>query len=384
MERQVAFGNNDMPGIMTASAGGAYLNRYGILPGEDIVVATCNDSAYKTAAELSASGASVTLLDTRAVVSESLMSLLGDSGVSLKTRSAPCKASGIGSIGKLEVAVACDNGWTPRGSESCDLVLVSGGWSPVVNLISHRGIKPVWDAEQACFVAPETDEPICMAGSAAGVWNTDDCLNSGHSAGAKAAKALGCSTRQKAAPKVGGWENPIEPLYEVKIPDRKMKSLVDPQHDVTTDDVRLAFDEGFVSVEHLKRYTTLGMATDGGKVGNIVGLALMAEALGKEIPEVGTTTFRPPYTPVSIGALKGRNVDEHFRPLRRTPMDRWNHEHGATMTMAGLWHRPWYFAKDGEGISEAYIRETETTREIVGLCDVTSLGKIAIQGPGCD
>jgi sarcosine oxidase subunit alpha len=123
------------------------------------------------------------------------------------------------------------------------------------------------------------------------------------------------------------------------------------------------------------------MATDGGKVGNIIGLALMAEALGKEIPEVGTTTFRPPYTPVAIGALKGRNVGEHFRALRRTPMHDWNLVHGATMTMAGLWHRPWYFARKGEGISEAYIRETETTRSSVGLCDVTSLGKIAIQGP---
>jgi len=123
------------------------------------------------------------------------------------------------------------------------------------------------------------------------------------------------------------------------------------------------------------------MATDGGKVGNIIGLALMAEALGVDIPEVGTTTFRPPYTPVAIGALKGRNVDEHFRPLRRTPMHDWNLEHGATMTMAGLWHRPWYFARAGETISEAYVRETETTRAAVGLCDVTSLGKIAVQGP---
>ncbi len=134
-------------------------------------------------------------------------------------------------------------------------------------------------------------------------------------------------------------------------------------------------------MEHLKRYTTLGMATDGGKVGNVIGLALMAEALGKDIPEVGTTTFRPPYTPVSIGALKGRNVGLHFRPLRRTPMHDWNLEHGATMTMAGLWHRPWYFAQEGEGIEQAYAREAATVRKAVGLCDVTSLGKIAIQGP---
>ena len=160
-----------------------------------------------------------------------------------------------------------------------------------------------------------------------------------------------------------------------------MKSFVDPQHDVTTEDIRLAHREGYVSVEHLKRYTTLGMATDQGKMGNIIGLALMAEALGKEIPQVGTTTFRPPYTPVSLGALKGRNVGNHFRALRRTPLHEWNLEHGGTMTMAGLWHRPWYFAHSGETIGDAYVREAQTVRRTVGLCDVTSLGKIAIQGP---
>ena len=381
IERQIAFGNNDLPGVMTVSAGVAYLNRYGILPGQKIVVATNNDSAYTSAAALSRAGASVTLHDVRAVVPESMMAMLGDSGVGLDTRCAPLKARGFGCIQSLDIAAVADPGWVMKGSESCDLALVSGGWSPLINLISHRGVKPVWNQEQACFVAPECSEPIYMAGAAASVWNTGACLDSGHSAGARAARRLGCSTRRKAPPKAGGWTNPIQPLYEVRAPEGKQKSLVDPQHDVTTDDVRLAHKEGFVSVEHLKRYTTLGMATDGGKVGNIIGLALMAEALGKDIPEVGTTTFRPPYTPVPIGALTGRNVAEHFRPLRRTPMHNWNLEHGATMTMAGLWHRPWYFARAGEGISEAYIRETETTRNSVGLCDVTSLGKIAVQGP---
>ena len=382
LERQVAFGNNDRPGVMNASAGRAYLNRFSVLAGQDIVVATNNDSAYATAAELASAGAEVSLLDARTIIPESLMSLAGNSGVNLHTRSAPLHVRGSHGVNGLDFAVAGNAGWTAHGSESCDLVLVSGGWSPVVHLLSHRGIKPVWNAEQACFVAPETvNEPIYMAGSANAIWKTEDCITSGQSAAAKAVKALGGSIRQKKAPLTGGWENPIQPLYEVRVAGRHLKSFVDPQHDVTTDDVRLAHREGFVSVEHLKRYTTLGMATDGGKVGNIIGLAIMADAQGKEIPEVGTTTFRPPYTPVSIGALKGRNVDEHFRPLRRTPMHDWNLEHGATMTMAGLWHRPWYFARKGEGISEAYVRETETVRRTVGLCDVTSLGKIAIQGP---
>lgn len=382
LERQMAFGNNDRPGVMNVSAGRAYLNRYAVLAGRDIVVATNNDSAYQSAAELARAGANVSLLDARTIVPEPLMAQIGEPGVNLHTRSAPLNVRGSRGVNGLDFAVAGNSGWSAHGSESCDLVLVSGGWSPVVHLLSHRGIRPVWNAEQACFVAPDdVSEPIYMAGSADAVWNTEDCITSGQAAATRAVKALGVSIRKKAAPASGGWQNPIQPLYEVSVSGRHLKSFVDPQHDVTTDDVRLAHREGFVSVEHLKRYTTLGMATDGGKVGNIIGLALMADAQGKEIPEVGTTTFRPPYTPVSIGALKGRNVDEHFRPLRRTPMHDWNIEHGATMTMAGLWHRPWYFARQGEGITEAYIRETENVRKTVGLCDVTSLGKIAIQGP---
>ena len=277
--------------------------------------------------------------------------------------------------------MANGTGWAEQSSESCDLILVSGGWSPVVNLLSHRGVKPVWNADNACFMPAATDEPIAMAGSAAGYWRTDDCIASGLAAGATAAKALGKTAPTVSLPALGGWSDPIRPLYEIKVPDKKLKSFVDPQNDVTVDDVRLAYREGYVSVEHLKRYTTLGMATDQGKMGNIIGLALMAEALGKDIPEVGTTTFRPPYTPVSLGALSGRHVGDHFKPLRRTPMHDWNLAHGATMTMAGLWHRPWYFARAGETLSEAYVREAATTRAAVGLCDVTSLGKIAVQGP---
>ncbi len=381
IERQIAFGNNDRPGVMTASAGRAYLNRFGILPGQRIVIAANNDSAYQTATELEDAGAIVSLIDARDNVRSELIGQLGGSNISLRIRAAPLSVKGMRRIKAVEYTTATSQGWEHGGMEDCDLLLVSGGWSPVVNLLSHLGHKPVWNPEQACFVAPETDGPVFMAGSAAAVWNLEDCLISGQAAGAGVAKLLGCSVRRKKAPKTGGWYGPITPIYEVKVKGRQLKSLVDPQHDVTADDIRLAHREGFVSVEHLKRYTTLGMATDGGKVGNVIGLALMAEALGKDIPEVGTTTFRPPYTPVSIGALKGRNVGLHFRPLRRTPMHDWNLEHGATMTMAGLWHRPWYFAQEGEGIEQAYVREAATVRKAVGLCDVTSLGKIAIQGP---
>ena len=313
LERGMAFGNNDRPGIMNVNAARAYLNRYAVLAGQHVVVATNNDSAYQTAAELAAAGSKVSLLDARTLIGSDLLEIAGNAGVSLHTGAAPLNATGSPAIKGVEVAAASGEGWDFESQLRCDLLLVSGGWSPTVHLMSHRGVRPVWDAEQACFVAPPTDEPIHVAGSAAGIWDTDACFESGLSVGAKVVKALGGKARARAMPPVGGWANPIKPVYEVRVDGRKTKAIVDPQHDVTTEDVRLAHREGFVSVEHLKRYTTLGMATDGGKVGNIIGLALMAEALGRDIPEVGTTTFRPPYTPVSIGALKGRNVDEHFR-----------------------------------------------------------------------
>ena len=381
LERHIAFGNNDRPGVMTAAAVRTYMNRFAVLPGQNIIIATNNDSVYESTVELSSAGAQVTLLDARNTVSKEYKQHLNEHNIEVRCGSAPLQVQAAGHIAALEVASADGDGWRAASTEPCDLVVVSGGWSPVVNLLSHRGVKPVWDSTQACFLAVECVEPISIAGSAAGVWDSDDCVASGLAAAGDAIQLLRGQTSKITGPPAGGWQQPIQALYEVKVPDRKLKSFVDPQHDVTTEDVRLAHREGFVSVEHLKRYTTLGMATDQGKMGNIIGLALMAEALGKEIPEVGTTTFRPPYTPVSIGALRGRSVGRHFRPLRRTPLHEWNLDHAGTMTEAGLWQRPWYFAREGETLADAYVREAETTRKTVGLCDVTSLGKIAVQGP---
>lgn len=382
LERSVAFGNNDLPGIMTASAAATYVNRYGVSPGKKVVIASNNDSAYAAAMTLTRAGSEVTMLDARVSLPDSVSGLLESKNIELKTGNTALCAYGKKKISSLDLAVANGSGWSAGETLDCDLLLVSGGWSPVVNLLSHRGVRPVWDKQNLCFISPDHGEPIQMAGAANAVWAMSDCELSGNNAADAAIAALsGSGNGQSTSVAVGGWDTPIEPLYEVKVEGKKLKSFIDPQHDVTAEDVRLAHQEGFVSVEHLKRYTTLGMATDQGKMGNIIGLALMAEALGREIPEVGTTTFRPPYTPISLGALTGRGKGAHFKPLRRTPMHAWNLANGATMTEAGLWQRPWYFAREGEGITEAYIRETITTRETVGLVDVTSLGKIAIQGP---
>jgi len=381
LERHLAFGDNDRPGVMGAAAALTYLNRYAVLPGENIVIATNNDSAYPVAAGLAGAGARVKLLEARPAVPGEVSGLATAGGAGVECGAAPLRALGARGVHGLETATTDGGGWRPGPVEQCDLVLVSGGWSPVVNLLSHRGAKPVWDADKACFVPGDTAEPIGVAGSAAGIWDHDACVASGRAAGIAAARTLGVRAAESAAPVAGGWSAPIRPVYEIRVPGRKLKSFVDIQNDVTSEDVRLAHREGFVSVEHLKRYTTLGMATDQGKVGNVIGLALMAEAQGREIPEVGTTTFRPPYTPVSIGALRGRSAGPHFKPLRRTPMHDWNLARGAVMTEAGLWQRPWYFPRDAESLSSAYEREAQTVRRSVGLCDVTSLGKIAIQGP---
>jgi len=366
---------------MTATAASTYVNRYGVLPGKKIIIAANNDSAYGPAMTLARAGAEVTMLDARQSLPDNVTGLLETRNVALKTGNTALNAYGKKCITSLDLAVKSGNNWAAGETLDCDLLLLSGGWSPVVSLLSHRSVRPVWNKENLCFVAPVHDEPIQMAGSANAVWGTSDCEASGRTAAESAIAAINGNNTSVTVTPPGGWDTPIEPLYEVKVEGKKLKCFIDPQHDVTADDVRLAHQEGFVSVEHLKRYTTLGMATDQGKIGNIIGLALMAEALGREIQEVGTTTFRPPYTPISLGALTGRGCGAHFKPLRRTPMHDWNLAQGATMTEAGLWQRPWYFAREGEGITEAYIRETITTRETVGLVDVTSLGKIAIQGP---
>ena len=376
-ERHIAFNNNDVPGSMTVNASKHYLNRYGVLTGKEIVIATNNDSVYLTAEILANAGAKVTVLDKR----EKIDLKFNRNNFEVRNGVVPYKINGSREIKSLDIADSVNSKYKKIDTIQCDQVLMSGGWSPAVHLLSHRGVRPEWDSENLCFLPGEAKENITMVGSARGIWGKEDCIKSGTAGALDALNRLGISKTNYFFPKEGGWKNAIEPLYEVKFNKSRSKSFVDFQHDVTCDDVRLAHREGFISVEHLKRYTTLGMANDQGKMGNIIGLSLMADLLEKEIPEVGTTTFRPPFTPVAIGALAGRSVGKHFMPLRTTPMHQWNLDHGATMIEAGLYQRPWYFPKTNETISEAYIREATTVRKSVGICDVTSLGKIAIQGP---
>ena len=384
LERHAAFNNNDRPGIMCNQGAHVYLNRYAILLGQHIVIATNNDSVYASAFDYATAGAKVTICDARAHSDVKYVQQFEHANIEVLYEVAPYDTEGYRYCKKVKIARYDYGKWKQYSVMKCDKLLYSYGFSPVVHLLSHRSFKPIWSKEKACFIAPDTiNEPIFMAGSSRATWDYESCLHDGELAAANVLKLFGKKINPAVLAMKDAHANKekMQPIYEIEVQGEKGKKFVDPLHDVTADDIKLAHQEGYVSVEHLKRYTTLGMAPDQGKMGNIIGLAMMANCLNKDVSEVGTTTFRPPYTPISLGALKGRFVGEHFRPLRRTPLHDWNIRHGAVLTEAGLWRRPWYYPHKQETLEKAYIREATTVRKTVGVCDVTSLGKIAIQGP---
>ena len=353
-ERPLVFRNNDLPGVMLASAARDYVNRFAARPGRNAVVFTNNDSAYEATLDLSAAGVDVSLLvDARAAIPATLAAKVREAGIEILAGAVVTRAKGFGKLRAVDVAGLSSDGKSvvaPKRTVVCDLLAMSGGWSPVVHLMCHKGGRPSYDPARLAFLP-------------------GDLLGPNQSA------VGGCA---------GDWTDELPPRELWKIPQPEGgtgKAFLDFQHDVLTKDVELAHREGYFSVEHLKRYTMLGMATDQGKTANIVGLALMAEARGVSIPEVGTTTFRPPYTPTALGAVAAGEVGRNFVPERFSPMQDWHEENDAVMVEAGLWMRPRYYPKDGEDIHAAYRREAKAVREGVGIVDVTSLGKIDVQGP---
>ena len=352
-ERPIVFPGNDRPGVMLASAAARYASDFGVLPGERIAVFANNDSAYANAALLREAGAAiVAIVDVRAAISEDARRLASECGGELLAGHAVVATEGRKGLTGFKVQKFDATSGTLSGDPraiSADLLIVSGGWSPAIHLASQAGAgKAEWNERLQAFLPPKPAQDWVAVGTAAGDFS-------------------------------GGLGLDIAPapVFEIRAGG---KAFVDFQHDVTADDVRLAHREGFVSVEHLKRYTTLGMATDQGKTSNVPGLAIMAEASGKPIPEVGTTRFRAPFSPVSIGAIGAERIGD-LRPDRLTPMHDWHVEQGAKMYPAGLWHRPAIYGAPGETVEQAYIRETKATRSAAGIVDVSTLGKIAVQGP---
>ena len=391
IERPIVFGNNDLPGVMLASAAGTYANRFSVRVGSDIVAFTNNNSAYGPAIEISRSGANVSIVDIRREVHAGLARTAREAGISVHQGFAVAKANGKGCVRSVDVTetpYAQSGPGRPKFRLTCDALLVSGGWTPTLHLLSQRGPKPVYDEKRAMFVAGGVPDGFHLAGATSLDFGLQACVISGERAGRSAAEECGFSP-----PSTSGAALPDLPNDDVgfgtvaywEVPDtagtKAGMKFVDLQNDVKSDDIGLAHREGYDSVELLKRYTTLGMATDQGKTANLNALAILAEKHGADINDVGTTIFRPPYRPILLGTVAGQQKNQHFRPTRRSPIHDWHTRHGAEFLNTSLWVRPWYFPRRGESLRSSSLREAATVREKVGMVDISSLGKIDVQGP---
>jgi methylglutamate dehydrogenase subunit C len=264
----------------------------------------------------------------------------------------------------------------------CDVLGMSGGWNPVVHLTNHGGIKPEYDPAISSFVPGGFAEGQFGAGAVLGHFGLQACIEDGSKAASSALEFIGAKLSKSKVSMPSTSDDKayaIEDAWQPRTPAKK--AFVDFQNDVTLSDIRQAHQEGYTSVEHLKRYTTLGMGTDQGKTSNINALAIMASMRGIAIGDAGTTTFRPPFAPLTIGAIAGRTVGKHFRPTRRSPLHAWHEKNGGIFIEAGLWQRAWYYSWAGSSPETAYIKEMELVRSGVGIADVSTLGKIDVQGP---
>jgi sarcosine oxidase, subunit alpha len=389
-ERPLVFSNNDRPGIMLASAVSAYANRYGVVPGAKVVMFTNNDSAYQTAFDLADAGVAVrAIVDARANPCGYLPAFARRKGIEIIAGAVVVDTRGSQRLNGIDLMAldATGNQVTgPRRRLACDLLAVSGGWSPIVHLYAQSGGKPRFDQAKACFVPDVSVQAERSAGACNGSFALPDCLREGAEMGARAARLAGfdasCAVPLPVTQAFA--EEPIKPLWVVPAPKsigRLPKQFVDLQNDVGASDIVLAAREGYHSVEHVKRYTALGFGTDQGKLGNINGMGILAQALGQDIATTGTTTFRPNYTPVTFGTLAGTDRGDLFDPIRKTAMHQWHQQHGALFENVGQWKRPWYYPKAGESLHDAVNRECVATRASVGIMDASTLGKIDIQGP---
>ena len=377
-ERPLVFGNNDRPGIMTASALRGLVNRQAIRPGDRAIVFTTGPSGHETARDLVARGLDVTLVDARPDIPE--FERLASAGARVIENAVVADARGGRAVSGADI-IHRGNGKTERIIADC--LAMTGGWSPVIHLACQRGGKPVWnDDEGGYFGAPVHTDGLLVAGAAAGDFSLAGALANGARVAGEAVARLGFTAKAVGLPAVReacGGSTGFSALFHVA--EARGKAFVDFQNDVTASDLKLAVQEGYGHVELAKRYTTSGMATDQGKTANVNAAGILAGLRRVSVAQAGLTTFRPFYTPVSIGALAGPHSGPHYRPVRRSPLHQWATRRGAVFIEAGPWLRVSHFPQEGEPTwREAALREAKAVRAGAGITDVSTLGKIDVSG----
>ncbi|GAB3684675.1 sarcosine oxidase subunit alpha family protein [Salinisphaera aquimarina] len=380
IERPLVFADNDRPGVMLASAARRYANQFAVAVGRQVVIAGNNDSAFEAALDLHRAGVRVSaVLDSRAAADSSAQQRVHAAGIRCLYEHQPLRTRGRRAVRGLDV-VAADGRVTPL---ACDSVATAGGWNPTVHLFSQSQGTIVFDERLQAFLPGHPAQATRCAGALNGHHALAVCVDEGWRIGREAADRCGFTTPADEPPstELEPQAAPLQALWAVARPAKGHgKRFVDLQNDVGADDIALAVREGYHSVEHVKRYTTLGMGTDQGRTSNVNGLAILAGLLDKPIPEVGTTTFRAPYTAVTLGTLAGHRRGAPFRPWRRTPLDACHEAAGAQFVNVGPWRRPLYYPRPGETATAAIRREANTVRRAVGMVDVSTLGRIEIQG----
>ncbi|NQX26132.1 FAD-dependent oxidoreductase [Microbacteriaceae bacterium VKM Ac-2854] len=386
-ERPIVFADNDRPGIMLAGSARTYLNRYGVRVGERAVVFTTNDSAYTAAFELQDAGVEVAAIaDSRSVIGQHWLDETARRGIALRHGSVVTGTAGDGRVQQVSIARFDGSSFGVSETVPADTVLVSGGWNPAVHLYSQAGGKVAYDARLGAFVPDTVVAGLTVAGSAAGRFDLADVVTHAVAVAAAAVESVGLAAPAlrfddtavasdlDAAPGAVLWFVPTGQPIELTT------HFVDLQRDATVADIARAIGAGMRSVEHIKRYTTIGTAHDQGKTSGIISSGIAAEISGGAIGALGTTTFRPPYTPVAFATLAGRSRGELFDPVRVTAVHDWHVEHGAAFEDVGQWKRPWYYPQPGEDLHAAVLRETAAVRGGVGILDGSTLGKIDVQG----
>jgi sarcosine oxidase subunit alpha len=371
-ERPIAFPDNDRPGIMLADAAAGYVARYGVAPGREVVVFTNDDSAYEAAATLAEAGVAIAaIVDLRAEPGPA--SRRRGHGTPFYPGHAVVATAGRHGLRRVWVQPLSDDGAAVTGRRvaiDCDLLAVSGGWNPNVQLFAHARGRLAFDAGIAALVPQAEDAEIVCVGGANGTFSLAAAIHEGSAAGTGAP-----------LPRAEADVTPPRPVWLVPVAGGAPRSFVDLHNDVTAADIALAAREGFAAIEHVKRYTTLGMGTDQGRTGNLVGAALLSAAVGRSLAETGTTTFRPPTVPVTFGLLAGRERGALSDPVRLTPMHDWHVAAGAVFEDVGQWKRARYYPGPGESMAAAVRRECLAVRDGAAMLDASTLGKIELVGP---